>query len=197
LIPRPETEFLVERVIELARACKDTPLIADIGTGSGCIAVSVAASVPDVRIIATDISAAALAVAKDNAQTHNVVERIEFFDGDLFSSIAGRDFERRIDVIASNPPYISVDVRDDLQREVRDWEPELALYGGKGGLDFYRRLLAECPVYLRPGGFLVCEIGYDQVNYISEMADTALWDLTDVIKDLQGLPRVMSFRLTG
>lgn len=194
LIPRPETEFLVERVIQLARESTGAPLIADIGTGSGCIAVSVAASVPDARIIATDISATALDVAKENAQSHRVEGRIEFLEGDLLGSIAEQCFEGKIDIIASNPPYVPVEIRENLQREVRDWEPDVALYGGQGGMNFYRRLLAESPVYLKPGGFLVCEIGYSQVNDIREMVDAAVWDLIDVTEDLQGIPRVMSFR---
>lgn len=193
LIPRPETEFLVERIIELTRAV-EAPVIADIGTGSGCIAVSVAVNVPNARVTATDISGAALSVANDNAQTHNVKGRIEFLEGDLLGPLALRGLEGKMDVLASNPPYVPIEISENLQREVRDWEPEVALYGGRGGLDFYRRLLAESTIYLRPGGFLVCEIGYSQVDDIREMVEAEIWDLVDITPDLQGIPRVMSFR---
>lgn len=194
LIPRPETEFLVERVIELARKCESAPLIVDVGTGSGCIAVSIAVNTADARVIAIDISSAALGVAKENAQIHKAEGRIEFLEGDLLSPLASRRLEEKIDIIASNPPYVPVETRDSLQREVRDWEPDVALYGGRSGLNFYRRLLAESLVYLKPGGFLVCEIGYSQLEQIREMVDAKLWDLTEVTRDLQDIPRVMSFR---
>lgn len=194
LIPRPETEFLVERVLELARLLNTAPMIADVGTGSGCIAVSVAVNLPNARVIASDISAAAIGVAKENARVHKADERIEFLEGDLLAPLAARGLESEIDIIASNPPYVPVEIRQSVQREVRDWEPDVALYGGQGGLDFYRRLLEGSAVYLKSGGSLVCEIGYSQLDLIGGMIDQKVWKLVEVTRDLQGIPRVMTFR---
>jgi release factor glutamine methyltransferase len=220
LIPRPETEFLVERVIKLARdiqprapephgepelagepetRCERAPLIVDVGTGSGCIAVTLAACIPAARVIATDISAAALKVASENAERHNVQDRIEFIQGDLLEPLAGQakgsqGFEAAVDFLASNPPYVEEATRETIQREVRDWEPTLALYGGADGLNCYRRLLAEGTRYLKSGGYLVCEIGYGQLNAIREMIDVNRWKLVDIIHDLQGIPRTLAIR---
>jgi len=194
LIPRPETEFLVERVIELARSLNTAPLIADVGTGSGCIAVSVAVTLSNARIFATDISAAATRMARENSQAHKVDERIEFLEGDLLAPLAALGLEGEINIIASNPPYVPAEIRESVQREVRDWEPDVALYGGQGGMDFYRRLLRESACYLKAGGFLVCEIGYSQLDVIREMADENVWEVAEVTCDLQGIPRVMTFR---
>jgi release factor glutamine methyltransferase len=201
LIPRPETEFLVERVIDFERARYDEgpPIIVDAGTGSGCIAVTLAYNIPAARVIAIDISSAALDVARANAERHGVQDRIEFVEGDLLEPL-GRlasgspGLEGAIDLLASNPPYVEEGKPETLQREVRDWEPALALYGGADGLSFYRRLLAEGAVYLKSGGHLVCEIGYTQLHAIREMIDVTKWELVDVTDDLQGIPRTLSLR---
>ncbi|HYP25531.1 MAG TPA: peptide chain release factor N(5)-glutamine methyltransferase [Blastocatellia bacterium] len=197
LIPRPETEFLVEWVIERARECSRPgaaggPLIVDAGTGSGCIAVALSAHIPEARVVATDISGAALDVARSNAARHGVGPRVEFLRGDLLGPLSGRGLEGRVDLIASNPPYIPDRERQSLQREVRDWEPEGALFAGEDGLLFYRRLLSDAPRYLKPGGCLACEIGYGQLAPIREMIDPALWRLQDVRQDLQSIPRVVA-----
>lgn len=197
LIPRPETEFLVERVIEWAREgwppeAGGGPLIVDAGTGSGCIAVALSAHIPAARIIATDISEAALEVARANAERHGVGPRVEFLQGDLLQPLSGRGLEGRVDLIASNPPYIPDRDRRGLQREVRDWEPEGALFAGEDGLLFYRRLLSDAPRYLKPGGLLACEIGYGQLAPLREMIDPALWRIQDVRRDLQAIPRVIA-----
>jgi release factor glutamine methyltransferase len=199
LIPRPETEFLVEWIIE--RALKDSrpagesgPLIADAGTGSGCIAVALSAQIPGARVIATDISRPALAVARSNAALHGVESRIEFLEGDLLEPLSGRGIEGRVDFIASNPPYVPEGDRRSLQREVRDWEPGLALFAGRDGLIFYRRLLRDAPAYLKQGGHLVCEIGYGQLTPVQEMIDPARWRLEDVREDLQGIPRIVAIK---
>jgi release factor glutamine methyltransferase len=198
LIPRPETEFLVERVINLALAAQSVapPTIVDVGTGSGCVAVSLATHLPGARVIATDISSAALGVARMNAGRHGVGDRIEFVEGDLVEPLAALGMETAVDFLASNPPYVEEGKPGVLQREVRDWEPAVALYGGADGLNFYRRLLADSARYLRPAGYLVCEIGYTQLEAIRKIIDATKWELVDVTHDLQGIPRTLTVRKT-
>lgn len=191
LIPRPETEFLVERVIALSRNLS-APLIVDVGTGSGCIAVALALNIADARIIATDISPAAIEAARLNARRHKVEEKIEFLEGDLLAPLAGR--EGAIDILASNPPYVPLSRPDMVQREVRDWEPEVALFGGEEGIDFYGRLLRESLPFVKTGGWLVCEIGYNQLEAISEMIDPRAWNLVEVTEDLRGIPRTLTIK---
>src|SRR5262249_17257668 len=129
LIPRPETEFLVERIIRLAEESREqSPLIVDVGTGSGCVAVSVAVHVPRARVIASDVSAEALGVARDNADRNGVGERIQFLTGDLLAPLVG--LKGAVDILASNPPYVDEGKPELIQREVRDWEPRQALFGG-------------------------------------------------------------------
>ncbi|HSB09019.1 MAG TPA: peptide chain release factor N(5)-glutamine methyltransferase [Blastocatellia bacterium] len=193
LIPRPETEFLVERVIELAGVIEEErPLIVDVGTGSGCIAVAVAVRVPRARLIATDVSEAALEVARRNAERNGVRDRIEFLAGELLTPLAGK--AGAVDILASNPPYVNEGRPELIQREVRDWEPRIALFGGGDGLEFYRRLLAEGSELVKPGGFLVVEIGYSQFEAIEAMIAGSSWELVDVTRDLQGIPRTITVR---
>lgn len=195
LIPRPETEFLVERVLTLVSESQQTsPLIVDLGTGSGCIAVTLAVEIPGARIIATDISGAALAVARQNAARHGVSSRVEFHEGDLLTPLAALGMANQVDVLACNPPYIAASKPELVQREVHDYEPHTALFGGDDGLIFYRRLLNEGLGYVRPGGYLVCEIGYAQLNEITELVAASRWQLVDVTHDLQGIPRTLTIR---
>lgn len=196
LIPRPETEFLVERVINLARDLP-TPVITDIGTGSGCIAIALAVHLPDARIVATDISTATLEVARFNIRRHGVQARVELLEGDLSQPLRRLKLDGRIDIIASNPPYVDEGTSELLQREVRDWEPHTALFGGVDGLDFYRRLIAESPHYLKAGGYAVLEIAFSQVDSISEMVNGSLLELVDITRDLQGIPRTLCLRRTA
>jgi release factor glutamine methyltransferase len=192
LIPRPETEFLVERVLKLIPESKGSPpLVADIGTGSGCIAIAAAVNAPGARVIATDVSQAALEVAARNAERHQVQDRITFLAGDLFAPLAG--LENAIDILASNPPYVSEGRPDLIQREVREWEPPVALFGGSEGLEFYRRLLSEGDRFVKPEGFMVFEIGYSQFETIIDMIAPP-WELIDVTRDLQGIPRTLTLR---
>lgn len=166
LIPRPETELLVEKVIVLSKECGDTSpelRILDIGTGSGCIAISLAKALPGARITAVDISPEALAVAGENARHHAVA--ITLVRSDLVNVF---EKEARFDIIVSNPPYIKAGELKDLQPEVH-YEPLGALDGGRDGLDFYRRLAAECPAHLKKGGYLVVEIGHDQRHGIEDI----------------------------
>ena len=195
LIPRPETEFLIERVMNLVEDSKqDSPLIVDVGTGSGCIAVTLAKQLHRARLIATDASPAALDIARTNAERHGVRDRIEFLEGNLFAPLAKRGLEGAVDILASNPPYINEESSELLQREVRDWEPHEALFGGVDGLDFYRRLIAESPHYLKPGGYIVLEIAFSQVDSISEMVKDSAFELVDTTRDLQGIPRTLCLR---
>jgi release factor glutamine methyltransferase len=195
LIPRPETEFLVERVIRLARELReDSPLIVDVGTGSGCVAVTVARKVPQARLIATDVSSAAIDVARRNAERNSVADRIEFLFGDLLAPLAERGLEDAVDILASNPPYVDEGKPELIQREVRDWEPRQALFGGPDGLDFYRRLISDGHGYVKPGRHLVFEIGFSQLESIKGLIEKSRWKLVDVTRDLQGIPRTLTLQ---
>jgi release factor glutamine methyltransferase len=195
LIPRPETELLVEQVIKLTRESHESaPLIVDAGTGSGCIAVTIAANITNARVIATDVSSAALEVAQKNAERHGVLLRIEFLEGDLLEPLAKLKLHGKVDLLASNPPYVEEKTAEAIQREVREWEPRVALFGGEDGLDFYRRLFVDGLKYVKPGGYLVCEIGYNQLDRISDLMNGSPWELIDVRRDLQGIPRTLTAR---
>lgn len=197
LVPRPETEFLVERTIKLMDDAMPSPLIVDVGTGSGCIAVTLAVNVPRARVIATDLSAAALEVARTNAEQHGANDRIEFFQGDLLEPLKAHHLENSVDVLASNPPYVKEGQAELIQREVRDWEPREALFGGVEGLDFYPRLLVEGLTFVKPGGYMILEIGYNQLDAITGMISALEWELVDVVNDLQGIPRTVTIRKPG
>ena len=185
LIPRPETEHLVEEVIRLACAFTE-PRIADIGSGSGAIAVALAHSLPQTQIVATDTSPKALAIAKQNAIRNQVQGRIEFFEGDLLAPLAGQSFH----IIASNPPYIPLSDLNSLSVEVREHEPHAALFAGDDGLSIYRRLIPEARKLLVPGGWLVMEIGYGQQPAIEELMPESKYGSVHFIADYQGIPRV-------
>ena len=187
LIPRPETEHLVEKVIELA-AQSSMPRIVDVGTGSGCIAAALARHLPNARITAIDISASALSLAEKNAQRNGVVVR--FLQGDLLAPVAGE----RFDFIVSNPPYVPNADRAQLSVEVRDYEPALALFAGDDGLEIYRSLIPAAFDALNPGGFLVLEIGYGQSPAIAELLNRSGFEQIEFIPDLQGIPRVACAR---
>jgi len=194
LIPRPETELLVVRLLELARRRDATadrqPLeIADVGTGSGCIAVSAARHLPDARITAIDISPAALAVARENALRHEVAERIELVESDLFSAV---DPRRRFDFVVSNPPYVGQHEIDQLAPEVRDHEPRVALVAGPRGTEVIERLIPQAAERLRPGGHLLMEINpmlHEQIVELFEARPELHTGPT--IRDLARLPRVV------
>ena len=188
LIPRPETELLVDVVVE--RFAKGNPVLADVGTGSGCIAVAMAVALPGARVIATDLSEDALAVAQRNASRHHVSERIQFLSGDLLLPLTSLGLDESLDCVLSNPPYVAERDLPSLQREVRDWEPYLALVGGVTGLEIYRRLLPQALRFLKPGGTLVMEIGYNMQPRITDVFDAA-WMLEGIRDDLSGIPRIV------
>lgn len=186
LIPRPETELIVEVGIEMLKD-EATALFADLGTGSGAIAISLLQELPQVRAIGADVSTAALAVAKRNAERHNVTDRLRLIASDLFSAIDSREC---FALIVSNPPYVPANDLNCLQREVRH-EPAGALAGGPDGLMVIRRLLRDASDFLRPRGHLVFEIGFDQHEAVKAVIDEAVWELIELRKDLQGIPRTV------
>jgi release factor glutamine methyltransferase len=185
LIPRPETEHLVEKVIELARGI-ERPRIVDVGTGSGAIAVALASHLPAARIHATEKSAAALEVARANAERNGVRERIRFHEGDLLMPVAGRLF----DLIVSNPPYVPEEDRQSLSAEVRDYEPAQALFAGADGLAIYRRLIPAAFDALFHDRYLALEIGFGQQEAVNTLLAGAGFTGIEFTRDLQGIPRV-------
>jgi len=191
LIPRPETEHLVETALKLLPADKaEEPLnlkIADIGTGSGAIAVALAVHLPHAQITALDISTDALAVAAANARKHNVADRIRFLQSDLLSAL-DREAES-FDAIVSNPPYIPESDRPTLHPQVRDYEPAAALFAGETGFDIYRRLIPEAQNALKPNGLLALEIGHGQREALAALLTS--WQEVSFVNDLQQIPRVV------
>ena len=182
LIPRPETEH----VVEVARAvAADARCFVDVGTGSGALAVTLQLE-SGAEAFATDISAAAVGVARENAA--QLGARVEFVVCDLLSGIG----DRPVDLIVSNPPYVPLGDRHGLQREVRDWEPHVALFAGESGLEIYQKIVADAPRVLRPGGWLVMELGFGTVNRVNEMLHG--WSEIRVVPDLAGIPRVIAAR---
>ena len=185
LIPRPETEHLVEKALEVA-ARFDAPRIVDVGTGSGAIAIALAHRLPQANITATDISGAALAIARENAEFNEVGQRIRFVEGDLLGAVAGEEFE----IVVSNPPYVLTGESASLPMEVREFEPGLALFAGEDGLDVFRRLIPEAHAALVPGGVIAVELGYGQVAGVSKLLANGGFLRIELIMDLQSVPRV-------
>jgi len=188
LIPRPATELIVEALLELFPNRDAALTIADVCTGCGCVAVAVAHERPGATVIASDISPAALAVARRNADRHGVGRRVSFRTGDLLGGL--ESVERPFDAILANPPYVVDRARPALQPEVRDFEPAVALFGGSDGLELITRLVAEAPRKLRPGGYLIFEFGLGQDVEIEELVERAPeLALVGVRRDLQGISR--------
>lgn len=192
LIPRPETETLVEAALErLHGPPGNSALVADVCTGSGCVAIALATERPGLRIVATDISEPALAVAAGNAYKYGVESRIRFVRTDILSGV-----NDRFDLIVANPPYVPLGDRPGLQPEVRDHEPPLALFGGDDGLDIARMLAEHASVRLKPGGWLLFEYGAGQERGVRELiANAAPLRMAGIRHDLQGIPRVAIARL--
>jgi release factor glutamine methyltransferase len=193
LIPRPETEQLIEALLRVP--LRPQPLLLDLGTGSGCLAVAAAHELPGARVVATDASADALAVARDNARLNEVAARITFLRGDLFEPLAGSGAEGGFDAILSNPPYISRREMETLAPEVRDHEPRLALSPGSDALSAHRRIAAGAAPWLRPGGHVIVEIGCGQARALRRIYGTAPGlERCEVFPDLAGVPRVLRAR---
>ena len=228
LIPRPETEHLIEvaldrlalRELRANRPPKSDGAglqIADIGTGSGCIAITLAKELPAANFVATDISPAALAVAMRNADRHKVSDRIEFSEANLLSPVGAQHVapqpgkiqnsasplgfhesritsheSRLFDLIVSNPPYIGRREADSLAREVRDHEPHTALFGGEEGYELYADLITESAKHLKPGGILVLELGHNSLPAVRPLLDETIWTNIGVTNDLAGIPRILA-----
>jgi release factor glutamine methyltransferase len=204
LIPRPETEHVIETALERLGIGSDAESprnevfrIADVGTGSGCIAIALAHELPAAQIVATDISGAALGVARRNAARHGAASRINFVECNLLdillhgSRITGHE-PRSLDLIASNPPYIARREIATLPREVREHEPALALFGGETGTEIYPLLIAQAATLLKPGGTLVLELGHNSAEHISRLLAAPEWISLTITNDLAGIPRVAS-----
>jgi release factor glutamine methyltransferase len=188
LIPRPETEFIVEEAMESFRARHPRAII-DVGTGTGCIAVSLGCEFPRARVVATDISEGALDVARRNAARHGITDRIEFVRTHLMNGVTVG-----ADLIVSNPPYVVDSAAPALSPEVVNFEPHDALFGGPDGLAVIRELLAEAPARLAPGGLLVVEFGFGQEADVCALAERAGWTVLRLRQDLQGIPRTIVLR---
>lgn len=195
LIPRPETEILVERVLEKLKAIKSSSKlkIADLGTGSGIIAISIAKFIQDITIYATDISRKSLQVAFKNAQKHSCEDKIIFLLGDLFEPFMGKIEKNSLNGIISNPPYINLDDFKLLPSEIKDNEPEIALYGGINGIDYYRKIIKQSPHFLKRDGFTVLEVGMGQAKIIKELIlkEGNYRENVEIFKDYSGIERVV------
>ena len=201
LIPRPETELIVEEILRLASAENPqggeatlSPLVIDLGTGSGCLAITIARELPQVRVLAIDRSLAALQVAVRNGRRHQVTDRVEWIVGDLLAPIEERPLAW---AIVSNPPYVAIGEMAGLAREVREWEPRMALTDGGDGLGFHRRLLEEAPSRLQAGGYLLIEMGFQQSAAVLRMIDPTLWEAPRLLPDLQGIARTLVLQRQG
>jgi len=210
LIPRQDTEILVEKCIELVNAmsisqqmkeadenaddntARSKVNVLDMCTGSGCIAISLAHYCLEIKVVACDVSRDALCIAKVNSERNGVQNRLELCWGNLFEALNG---EQRFDIIVSNPPYIETKTMPELQKEVRNHEPVLALDGGEDGLDFYRKIIAIAPRYLINGGYLAFEIGYNQGQSVKVLMQQGFHDI-ETYKDFSGNDRVVIGRLS-
>ena len=233
LIPRPETEILVEEAVKTVNCkllnvnCRKKQTnsisqftvhnsqltILDLCTGSGCIAISLAKELPNSRVYAIDISEKALGVARENAERHSVAGRMTFLQGDLFelphpylsplkgerTKVRGCLLEKlKFDLIVSNPPYISKEMMKELQPEIKDYEPATALYGGEDGLDFYRRIISESPVYLAQGSHVILEMGYGQAEKVKNLIEqNNSFEDIGITKDFSGIDRVIKAQRKG
>ncbi len=191
LIPRPETEHVVETVLDLARGVA-RPRIVDVGTGSGCIALALAGELPEAEIEAVDISAEALEIAKANAARLQLEQRVRFRRSDLLQSFLVAGETERFDFVVSNPPYVPEDEPEKVQREVREFEPRVAVFAGPNGMTAYERLIPQAREVLKPGGWLAVEIGFSIEAPVRALL--AGWSEVRVIPDLQGIPRVVAAR---
>jgi release factor glutamine methyltransferase len=198
LIPRPETEHLIETVLELANAARPTReaisastlRIVDVGTGSGCIALALAKELPQAEIHATDISISALEIARANAARHQLDERIHFREADLLTGFGENSF----DFVVSNPPYVGESEEDEVQLDVRKFEPRNAVFAGPTGLEIIARLVPQARGALQSGGWLVMEISGSIVQGVQQVLTG--WEEIRIVNDLQGIPRVIAARKT-
>lgn len=188
LIPRPETEHLIETALPLTRSM-DRPRIVDVGTGSGCIALALAKELPQAEIHATDISPEALEIAKANAARHGFDMRIQFHQLDLLANLGGK-----FDLVVSNPPYVGESEEDQVQLEVRKFEPRNAVFAGPAGIEVIERLVFQARSSLKAGGWLIFEISGTIVDQVRRALSD--WDEVRITNDLQGIPRVATAKMT-
>ena len=190
LIPRPETELLVDEALKIFAEDREGSFC-EVGVGSGCIAVSILYHARRTRATGLDVSPSAIRVAERNAAKHRVADRLVLMESDVFGSLADQRFE----LMVSNPPYIPASEMAWLQAEVRDFEPHHALTDGRDGLSIIRRIVSEAPGYLSQAGHLLMEIGFDQSDEVAAMFDRGTWSGPEFRSDLQGIRRVISARL--
>ncbi len=187
LIPRPETELVVEQAINFLQI-RETRQFCDIGIGSGCISIAILKQVSNSFAVGCDVSERALELARNNAQMHGVADRLRLIVSDILLNV---DISNGFDLIVSNPPYISKSEFPNLQPEVRDYEPRLALLGGEDGLEIIQKLILQARGALKPGGKLIMEIGHDQADAVSDILQKSGWNDVDFIADLRGFLRVV------
>ena len=173
LIPRPETELLVEKAVEFLRTRIGRQFVCDLCAGCGCITVAIAKNFADADIIATDISDAALKIASENIEKHHLKDRIKLFCGDLFDPVVPGLDAAKFDLIVCNPPYVSAPEFEKLDKNVKDYEPRIALFAGVDGLDIYRRIIDKIDTFLKPDAALMLEIGYSQGQAVKELLEQA------------------------
>jgi len=196
LIPRPETELLVEEALDFLKGFQGEEIVIDLCTGSGCVAVSIAKEQENAEVYAVDISKEALKVASLNAAINGVSSKITFMNGDLFTPLSPLRGKAR--VIVSNPPYVSKEDMEKLDPEIKDYEPMIALFGGADGLDFIKRIINGAPAYLLPGGGLMMEIGWGQAERVKDIFTRhGLYRNIEIRKDLSGIERVVKARYAG
>jgi release factor glutamine methyltransferase len=196
LIPRPETESLVDEVLAYLKDNRAAKNVLDLGSGSGIIAISLAKALPSLKVTASDVSGSALEVAENNASRLGVKDRIKFVHSDVFAEFKTGFMGPKWDVVVSNPPYIRSSVLPQLQREIYEHEPMIALDGGEDGLDFYRRIIDGAPTFLRKTGAVFLEIGYDQAQDVTTIfRENGNYVRIAVTPDLSGRDRVVSARM--
>lgn len=195
LIPRPETELIVENAVEILREIEN-PRFCEVGAGSGCISVSILHESKTAAAMGLDISPRALEIARKNAEANGVSARFQLRHSNVFAALDNLKLEK-FDLIVSNPPYIPFGDLSGLEPEVRDFEPQIALTDGGGGLSIIEKIIAESPGYLKPDGFLLLEIGYKQAAEVSRMFAPEIWRNVEILPDLQGIPRTVKARFAA
>lgn len=194
LIPRPDTEILVKTALDFLRSIP-APRVAEIGTGTGCISISIARERPDAHVMAVDIDPGALELAESNVTRHNLTRQVELIQGDLAGPLLARGLSGRFDLILSNPPYVNTAQLEQLEPEVREHDPRLALDGGKDGLDIIKRLLNETAPLLKDSGLLAMEIGAGQANAVRDLVRANnVWSEPRTVLDANGIERVIIAR---
>lgn len=190
LIPRPETEIIVENALGILREIEN-PRFCEVGVGSGCISVSILHELKNASAVGLDISEKALEIARKNAETHQVLERFLLKTSDVFDALQSE----RFDLIVSNPPYISSEEMTNLQAEVGRFEPWTALTDGKDGFSIIEKIIKDTPQFLNPNGYLLMEIGFGQAEKVSQMFAGEIWQTSEILIDLQGIPRTVRSRM--